>query len=298
MPEKSHQRRISVLGAGKMGSALARALLAHGHAVTVWNRTAEKCAPLQAAGAKVASSADDAMATASIVILCLTGPEASDRILKRGGGASMLKDKTLVQLSTLPVEQSRALDRWARENHIAYLYGSIFGYPSDVARGQCTCVYSGSKRAYDANLRILTAMGGNPKFAGESTDAVLALKQAMLSYSFGSWMAFFHGAALCEKAGFPIETYVETVIGTFPMRTTAARTFGQRMAARHYANSEAQLALYAEAFEPVVALSRELGVDTVVPKMVADFFARGIATGHAEDGLPSLFELMVEGSGR
>lgn len=298
MTKTGDQHRISVIGAGKMGSALARSLLDHGHAVTVWNRTAERCAPLKDAGAHVASSAEEAVDAAAIVILCLTGPEASDRILKKTGIAQSLKNKTLVQLSTLPIEQSRDLDRWARVMGIEYLYGSIFGYPSDVVRGQCTFVYSGSRLAFDAHRPILAAMGGNPKFVGESTDAVLALKQAMLSYSFGSWLAFFHGAALCAKAGFPIETYVETVVGTFPMRTTAAKTFGERMAARRYEKSEAQLELYAEAFAPVVAFSKELGIDTSVPAIVAKFFARAIAEGHGQHGLPALFELMMEPADR
>ena len=293
MPEASDRRPVGVIGLGKMGSALARALLGHGYPVTVWNRTPSKCAPLKEAGAHVAPSAEEAMNAARIVVLCLTGPSASDGILRAAGVAASLRSKILVQLSTLPAEQSRDLDRWAHENGVEYLYGSIFGYPSDVVRGTCTTVYSGSKRAFDAHQGVLAAMGGNPKFAGESTDAVLALKQAMLSYSFGSWLAFFHGAALCHKAGFPIETYAETVVDTFPMRTTAVWNFGARIAARNYADSEAQLELYAEAYAPVVELSKTLEIDATVPEMVAGFFARAIADGHAGDGLPSLFELMI-----
>ena len=37
---------VIVIGLGNMGSALARALLENGRAVTVWNRSSEKAAPL------------------------------------------------------------------------------------------------------------------------------------------------------------------------------------------------------------------------------------------------------------
>ncbi len=37
---------ITMIGLGAMGSALARALLKSGHELTVWNRTAQKMAPL------------------------------------------------------------------------------------------------------------------------------------------------------------------------------------------------------------------------------------------------------------
>ena len=41
---------ISVLGLGLMGSTLVRTLVAPGHQVTVWNRTAAKAEPLVALG--------------------------------------------------------------------------------------------------------------------------------------------------------------------------------------------------------------------------------------------------------
>jgi len=41
---------ISVLGTGLMGSAVASTLIDAGHTVTVWNRSADKSAPLVAIG--------------------------------------------------------------------------------------------------------------------------------------------------------------------------------------------------------------------------------------------------------
>ncbi|MER7078809.1 NAD(P)-binding domain-containing protein, partial [Saccharopolyspora kobensis] len=43
-----NQKAVSVLGLGDMGTALADALLAAGHRVTVWNRTAARAEPLVA----------------------------------------------------------------------------------------------------------------------------------------------------------------------------------------------------------------------------------------------------------
>jgi 3-hydroxyisobutyrate dehydrogenase-like beta-hydroxyacid dehydrogenase len=42
---------IGIAGTGKMGSAIARRLLAGGHQVTAWNRTRERAQPLLDAGA-------------------------------------------------------------------------------------------------------------------------------------------------------------------------------------------------------------------------------------------------------
>ena len=47
---------VAVLGTGIMGAPMARNLLAAGFPVRVWNRTAEKTAPLGAAGAVIGAS--------------------------------------------------------------------------------------------------------------------------------------------------------------------------------------------------------------------------------------------------
>ena len=59
---------VSVIGLGDMGSALAATLLDSGYAVTLWNRSADKAAPLIAAGAQLAESAQDAIAVCVDVI--------------------------------------------------------------------------------------------------------------------------------------------------------------------------------------------------------------------------------------
>ncbi len=46
--------QVGFIGMGQMGAAMAANLLAAGHAVTVFNRTPEKAAPLEQRGARVA----------------------------------------------------------------------------------------------------------------------------------------------------------------------------------------------------------------------------------------------------
>src|SRR3569623_1787940 len=48
--------RVGYIGLGIMGNGMVRNLLKKGHAVTVWNRSARRAAPLREAGAAVAQS--------------------------------------------------------------------------------------------------------------------------------------------------------------------------------------------------------------------------------------------------
>ena len=50
--------KVTVIGAGRMGSALATALFHKGFATTVWNRTGAKAEALSKLGLKVAQSVE------------------------------------------------------------------------------------------------------------------------------------------------------------------------------------------------------------------------------------------------
>ena len=67
--------RIAFLGTGRMGTELARHLLA-GHEVTVWNRSPERAQPLVESGATLAASPQEAVCGAGVVITSLFGPDA------------------------------------------------------------------------------------------------------------------------------------------------------------------------------------------------------------------------------
>ncbi len=54
-----------------------RNLLKAGYDVTVWNRSPEKCKMLQAEGAKVAASPEDATAACDITFAMLADPPAA-----------------------------------------------------------------------------------------------------------------------------------------------------------------------------------------------------------------------------
>ena len=68
---------VTVIGLGPMGRAMAGALLAAGHPVTVWNRTAARAEPVVAADAVLAPTPSDALRAGPLVILSLTDYRAT-----------------------------------------------------------------------------------------------------------------------------------------------------------------------------------------------------------------------------
>ena len=68
--------RVGYIGLGIMGGGMARNLLKKGHAVTVWNRSAARTAPLHEAVATVAAAPRALAAEAEGVCTCVSDPAA------------------------------------------------------------------------------------------------------------------------------------------------------------------------------------------------------------------------------
>ena len=73
--------RIGFLGLGQMGAAIAANLLRAGHALTVWNRSPGKAAPLVQAGARQAATPGEAAAGSEVVFSMLADDTALDAVI-------------------------------------------------------------------------------------------------------------------------------------------------------------------------------------------------------------------------
>lgn len=288
MNETDESQRVCVIGLGAMGSALAEAFLAKGHRVTVWNRTVSKCEALAEAGASVATSVPLAIAEAQTVVVCVLDHDVSVSLLLSDDVARALRGKLLVQLSTVTAEESRELGRWAEENGIDYLDGSILTYPAGIRNNEGTIVYSGPKRIFDANQGVLAALGGGPKLVSEVIGGAPTFDKTLYAFHYGSLLAFLHGAAMCHAAGISLETYLDQVGAT-----ANQRRYCEMIEKRSYEVTGATMELEAAAYAHVVTLSEELGVDGAFPTMVASHFERAIADGHGQREFAAIFEIMA-----
>jgi len=95
--------QIALAGTGKMGAAMARRLMASGHAVTVWNRTAARAQPLLDEGATWAASPAALAASADIVLTMLIDEAALDEVYLGADGllSGPVAGRLFIDLSTV-----------------------------------------------------------------------------------------------------------------------------------------------------------------------------------------------------
>jgi 3-hydroxyisobutyrate dehydrogenase-like beta-hydroxyacid dehydrogenase len=120
---------VTVIGLGPMGRTMTRALLASGHQVTVWNRTAGRADELVVLGATKATTPADAVAAGDLVILSLTDYRAMYDIFGAGSNGRAAVDglagKVIVNLSSDTPARTREAAAWAAGHGARFLTGGV-----------------------------------------------------------------------------------------------------------------------------------------------------------------------------
>jgi len=118
-------QKVTVIGTGRMGSALAAALFKKGFATTVWNRTASKTEPLARLGLRVVPTILEAVDQAEVIIVNITNYNSTTQLLRQSEIESALRGKILIQLTTGTPDEAREMESWARQCGISYLDGAM-----------------------------------------------------------------------------------------------------------------------------------------------------------------------------
>ncbi|MEU4803962.1 NAD(P)-dependent oxidoreductase [Actinosynnema sp. NPDC023587] len=149
---------LGFIGLGVMGQPMALNLARAGVPLTVWNRTADRCAPLADAGAHVAPEPGGVFARADVVVLMLADEAAVDAVLDRGGAgfAARCRGRTVVQMGTMAADYSRALAVDVAAAGGAYVEAPVSGSRGPAEQGALVAMLSGAD-ADVARVRPLLA---------------------------------------------------------------------------------------------------------------------------------------------
>src|SRR5262249_33511054 len=168
MAAQGTTHRLGWLGTGRMGSELARRLLAAGCDVAVYNRTRAKAEPLAAYGAKIANSAAE-LADRDIVFSTVGTPQdLLDAVLGPGGlisgGAA---PAILADCSTISVEASEQVRARLAEHGTALLAAPVMGNPRVAAAGRLTLAVSGPRKSFETAQPYLDMLGSGATYVGD-----------------------------------------------------------------------------------------------------------------------------------
>ncbi len=161
---------VAVIGAGILGSAMTRNLVAAGLNTRVWDRSAAAVGPLGDAGAVVAPSAREAVRDADVVITMLPTADAVESVIFDGGVADAFADRSVwAQMGTIGVEATRRnSDRLAAQRpSVLFVDAPVSGSKGPAEQGQLLILASGPTAAADRVSPVFDILGSKTVWLGE-----------------------------------------------------------------------------------------------------------------------------------
>ncbi len=153
--------RVGVVGLGIMGSGMAHNLLAAGHQVSVWNRTAARAEPFAAAGATVCDTPAELAASSDVVLVCVSDtPDVEAVLFAPGGVAAGAAPGTLViDTSTISPDATRGFAGRLAGQGVAFLDAPVSGGSEGAARGTLSIMVGGDATDLDRARPVLESIG-------------------------------------------------------------------------------------------------------------------------------------------
>ncbi|MEJ2857684.1 MULTISPECIES: NAD(P)-dependent oxidoreductase [unclassified Saccharothrix] len=278
---------LTLIGLGPMGQAMVRTFLAHGHRVTVWNRTPSRADDLVALGATRAESPAHAVEAAKLVLLSLTDYAAMDDVLRDVD----LAGKTVVNLSSDTPEKTLKAAACLAERGAELLVGGVMAPAPLVGAEGAYVFYSGSEHVFQAHKDVL-ALLGRPEYLGEDHSLAQLFYQAQLDYFLTALAGMLHSLALVKTAGVPAAAFAPylrdnlTSIAMYLDETVEHLDTGQ------HPGDQANVIMMGATADHIVGTTEATGLDPELPRAVQSLYRRAIDAGRGRDSWTALHEVI------
>lgn len=194
---------VGLLGTGRMGTAMARALHAAGFDLVLWNRTPGPAGSLAAAlGGRAVARPADVAAAADICVTMLADGPAVDAVYGGPDGllAGARSTSVLIDCSTVPPQTLVAFAAAAGSAGIGLIDAPVSGSVALAEGGRLTLMVGGDAADVERARRVLDALAGTVFHLGPLGSGA-AMKLAVNTAIFGLNEALAEALVLAEGAG-------------------------------------------------------------------------------------------------
>lgn len=278
---KAERMKIALLGTGRMGTALAKRLLAAGHEVVAWNRSPEKTEEVVAVGANQAETQGEAVASAEAVVVSLSDDAAVREVALGDGGVRGSLGDGVPYLETSTV--SPALTSEFAGIFASFAAVPVLGGPAAVSSGEATYLVGTSDATFEQIQPLLAAFGDRVRryaSAPLASTAKLSVNFLLLSGVVSLAEAFEVG-----RAGGLSDTQLRELLGG-----AVAPGLKNRFEALLGAPAQGwwTTALGAKDASLAVELAGTAGIELQVGEAVRDAYLQAGRLGHAGEDIAAV----------
>ena len=195
-------RRISVIGLGLMGNAIATLLMKAGYQVRGFDIVKRQMQDLVPIGLKPVQSSREAAKGADLIMLSLPSWNALLQAVEGEKGIleGLQKGQIVMDVSTSPPWESKALGERLAKKGIEWVDAPISGSAAQTRVGNMVFMLGGKRSVFEKVKPVLDRIAKKTVYVGKSGDAA-ALKLVVNHILFLNQAAAIEGLVLGLKAG-------------------------------------------------------------------------------------------------
>ncbi|MEU9347890.1 NAD(P)-dependent oxidoreductase [Streptomyces sp. NPDC048278] len=279
--------RYGFVGLGVMGQPMALNLARAGLPLVVWNRTPARAEALRAAGAEVASSAEEVFARARVVIVMLLDETVTDAVLGRGGPAfeKLVADRVLVSMGSTAPEYARRL---AADVHAAggrFVEAPVSGSRRPAEAGELVAMLGGDPDTVAEVRPLLAPMCRETVHCGPAGSGVL-MKLAVNLYLTTTIAALAEAVHFAQRQGLDLETF-RAVVDNGQLGSGVTRVKVPMLAGHDFTVQAATADAYAST-RLVADAARAAGIATPMLDLGSDLYGESVGLGNGRLDMSSV----------
>ena len=207
--------RLAVLGLGTMGQAMAGSALRSGISTVVWNREPDTARRMAGQGARVATSAVDAVKQVDVVITMVTDTQAVISIAVDLGVLEALAPGAVwAQMSTIGVKGTAAVSSIIEKERpdVLFLDAPVSGSKVPAEQGNLVIFASGSEQARPIVQPVFDAIGQRTVWLGPigAGSRMKLVNNTLLAFSAEG---VANSLALARRLGLDVESVLDAFDG-------------------------------------------------------------------------------------
>ena len=284
-------RKVALLGAGLIGSVAARRLVAAGHDLAVWDRSAAKTEGL---GARSAPTAAEALRGADTVMLFLPDETVVAEVLDEATLAALEPAALVVDFATASVAGSEAFAERVREAGGRPAVAPFFGSVPEVEFGALYALVGCEDVDLDEVRELLAPLCSGLYPAGSAGEAA-ALKLALNVLVFPMVELIGESLALARAQGVDPERVLEVLAEGTGVRSPIYSGRGRLILDGDF-DARATVGLATKDLALISAAADAAGIELPLVVRTRTLFDAAVASGLAGEDMAAVTKLL-EGAG-
>ena len=272
--------RVSLIGLGSMGMAMAHRVLDQGLELDIWNRSPKEIGDLQDKGAR---KVELASALQNDFVLSMLSNDAaalevfSDENLEKAKPGSIH-----INMSTLSPVASETLAQRHSKRGVGYIAAPVLGRPIAITNGKLLIVAAGAAKDIDAASVVFEKVAAQYWTVGTDHAKSNLVKLGVNYNLIHALQAIGESVALVESGGVDANTFIEILTHT-AFSGSAYAGYGPMIVNRRYTPAGFSMALGLKDVKLVQDAAADLGLKLPVATVLHELFEQALKDADLKD---------------